>query len=215
MDISTLQQYRHDVYLCFRRAKDALFDMVDALITETQAQSFPELSLSPLFQRKWHSLYEALQDGKIDAETLQKTFIKYIPAPSEGKRLLLGVDATNFERPFSDASPDRTAMPMHNIPHAAPKKSTAITFGWKYSTVVVLPEEPSSWTFILDQRRISSDKTDVEVAFEQLAEIVLQLPVRPLVLFDRGYVAIWLWCKLSGLACDALGRLKGNQSFYG
>src|SRR2546421_4696366 len=98
MDISTLQQVRHDIYLCFWRAKDALFDMIDALITETQAQSFPELSHSPLFQRKWHSLYEALQDGKIDAKSLQETFIKYIPAPSEGKRSVLGVDVTTIER---------------------------------------------------------------------------------------------------------------------
>lgn len=214
MDISTLQQFRHEIYQCFRRSPDALFDMVDALITETQAQSFPELSLSPSFQRKWSSLYEALQDGKIDEKMLQETFIKYLPAPSEGKRFVLGIDATNIERPFSPTSPDRTAMPMHNIPHAAPKKSTAITFGWKYSTVVVLPEEPSSWTFTLDQRRIPSDKTEREVAFEQLQEIVPQLSLRPLLLFDRGYVSIWLWCMLSKLACDSLGRLKGNQAFY-
>jgi hypothetical protein len=214
MDINTLQQVRHEIYSCFYRAKDALFDMIDALITETQAQSFPELSRSPLFQRKWHSLYEALQDGKMNTKSLQETFIKYIPAPSEGKRSVLGVDVTPIERPFSPTLSDRTAMPMHNIPHAAPKKSTAITFGLRYSTVVVLPEEPSSWTFILDQRRVSSVKTDIEVAFEQLAEIVPQLPHRPLILFDRGYVAIWLWCKLSGLACDALGRLKSNQAFY-
>jgi hypothetical protein len=214
MDLSTLRQFRHDIYQCFRKAPDALFDTVDALITETQAQSFPELSLSPLFQRKWHSLYKALQDGKIDEKMLQEIFIKYLPAPSAGKRLVLGVDATNIERPESSTSPDRTAMPMHNIPHATPKKSTAITFGWKYSTVVVLPGSPSSWTFTVDQRRISSDKTDREVAFEQLQEIIPKLSLRPLVLFDRGYVSVFLWCMLSKLACDSLGRLKGNQAFY-
>jgi len=214
MDLSTLQQFRHDIYACFRRAKDALFDTIDALITETQAQSFPELSLSPFFQRQWHSLYEAFQDGKIDDKTLQKIFIKYLPAPSTEKRFVLGIDATNIERPFSYTSPDRTAMPMHNIPHAVPSASTALTFGWKYSTVTVLPASPSSWTFILDQKRISSDKTDAQLAFEQLKEIVPQLPRRPLVLLDRGYVSVWLWCKLSGLPIDVLGRLKCNQTFY-
>jgi hypothetical protein len=214
MDISTLRQFRHEIYQCFRRSPDALFDMVDALITETQAKSFPELSLSPLFQRKWSSLYEALQDGKIDEKMLQEICIKYLPEPSKGKRLVLGIDATKIERPFSHASPDRTAMPMDNIPTASPKKSTAITFGWEYSTVMVLPEEPSSWDFTLDQRRIPSNKTAIEVAFEQLQEIVPKLSLRPLLLFDRGYVSIWLWCMLSKLACDALGRLKSNQAFY-
>jgi hypothetical protein len=127
-------------------------------------------------------LYEALEDGKVDTQKLQKTFIKYMPMPSEGKHLILGVDVTTIERPFSSTLRDRTAMPMHNIPHASPSTSTAITFGLKYSTVTVLPEEPSSWTFILDQRRVSSDKTDIEVAFEQLREIVSQLPYRPLIL---------------------------------
>ena len=214
MDLSTLQQFRHEVYACFGRAKDALFDTIDALIAETQAQSFPELSLSPFFQRKWHSLYKAFEDGKIDQKCLQKVFITYLPTPRVGKRLILGTDATQIERPFSHTSPDRTAIPMHNIPHAAPKKSTAITFGWKYSTVTVLPEKPSSETFILDQQRISSDKTDIQVAFEQLKEIVPKLSHRPLVLLDRGYISLWLWCQLSALPLDVLGRLKCNQCFY-
>jgi|SRR5437667_2814302 len=203
MDISTLRQFRHDIYQCLQRSQDALFDMIDALLTEPQAQSFPELSLSPLFQRKWSSLYEGLQDGKIDEKMLQETFIKYFPGPSKGKRLVLGVDVTNIERPFSPTSRDRTAIPMHNIPHTAPRASTAITFGWKYSAVTVLPDSPSSWTPTLDQRRVPSDKTDIEVAFEQLQEIVPKLSLRPLLLFDRGYVSVWLWCMLSKLACDA------------
>ena len=59
MDLSTLQLYRHEIYGCFQRAKSALFDTVDALLCETQAQSFPQLSQSPFFQRRWPSLYEA------------------------------------------------------------------------------------------------------------------------------------------------------------
>jgi hypothetical protein len=152
--------------------------------------AFVELSLSPFFQRKWPSLYEAFEDGLIDRKRLQKAFVQYLPAPSEGKRLVLGVDATPIARPDSVTSADRTALPMHNIPHAAPKKSRAITFGWKYSTLVVLPDHPSSETFILDQQRISSDQTDSEVALSQLKEMVPKLSGRPLVLLDRGYVAL-------------------------
>src|SRR5438128_2680518 len=53
MNLNTLQDFRHEVYRCFNRAADALFNTVDALLTETQAHSFPELSLSPLFERRW------------------------------------------------------------------------------------------------------------------------------------------------------------------
>jgi hypothetical protein len=56
MNLNTLQDFRHEVYGCFPRAADALFNTVDALLTETQAHSFPELSLSPVFQRRWGKL---------------------------------------------------------------------------------------------------------------------------------------------------------------
>lgn len=214
MDLTTLQEFRQEIYTSFERAGDALFNTVDALISESQAQSFPELSLSAFFLRSWSSLYKAFKRGSINRERLQNIFIKYIPDSSEERRLILGIDATPIERPFSETSPDRTAMPMHNIPHASPKKSTAITFGWKYSTVTVLPNQPSSQTYILDQQRIASDKTDSEVAWEQLKEIVPKLRKRPLILLDRGYVSVWLWCQLTTLAIDALIRLKSNQCFY-
>jgi DDE superfamily endonuclease len=215
MDLSTLQAFRQDIYRCFLRAKDALFDTIDALISEPQAKSFAELSLSPFFQRKWPSLYEAFEDGLIDRKRLQEVFIKYLPASDADKRLVLGIDSTPIARPDSVTSEDRTAQPMHNIPSASPKKSKAITFGWDFSTLVVLPDHPSSETFILDQQRISSGKTAIQVAFEQLKNLVPKLGRRrPLVLLDRGYVSLWLWCKLSGLPIDTLIRLKTNQVFY-
>ena len=210
MNLTTLQEFRQAVYRCFDRAADALFNTVDALISETQAKSFPELSLSPFFERKWASLYEAFEDGRIDKKSLRETFVKYLPLESIGDRLLLGIDATPIERPFSRTSADRTALPMHNIPN----KAKAITYGWKFSTVVVLPEKTSSWTSILDQQRIPSSKTDIQVAIEQLKEIVPLLPKRPLTLLDRGYDSNWFWCQCTGIALDMLGRLKCNRCFY-
>ena len=72
MNLNTVNEFRHAVYRCFKQAGDALFNTVDALSSETAAHSFPELSLSPLFQRRWSSLYEAFEDGQIDAEQLRQ-----------------------------------------------------------------------------------------------------------------------------------------------
>jgi hypothetical protein len=101
MDLSTLQAFRQDIYDCFLRAKAALFDTVDALISESQAKSFVELSLSPFFQRKWPSLYEAFEDGLINENRLQEMFIKYLPGRAVGSRWVLGIDATPIARPDS------------------------------------------------------------------------------------------------------------------
>src|SRR3989454_11020317 len=96
MNLNTLQAFRHEVYRCFDRAADALFNTVDALLTETQAHSFPELSLSPFFQRRWCSLYEAFEDGRIDQERLRRVFAQYLLRPVEGERVWLGLDATSI-----------------------------------------------------------------------------------------------------------------------
>ena len=94
---------------------DALFNTVDALLTETQAHSFPELSLSPLFERRWCSLYEAFEDGQIDQNRLRQVFAKYLLQPVEGKQMWLGIDATSIERPQSKTSPDRTVVYKPNL----------------------------------------------------------------------------------------------------
>jgi hypothetical protein len=56
MNINTLNEFRHGVYRCFGNARDALFNLVDALSSEAVASSFPELSFSPFFERTWASL---------------------------------------------------------------------------------------------------------------------------------------------------------------
>src|SRR6266851_6037786 len=77
MNLNILNEFRHGVYGCFERAGDALFNTIDALSSETSAHSFPELSLSPFFVRKWASLYDAFEDGKIDAEQLRQAFVQF------------------------------------------------------------------------------------------------------------------------------------------
>jgi len=210
MDINTLRRFRHDIYDCFLRAKDALFNTVDALMTETQAKSFPELSQSLWFERKWSSLYEAFEDGRIDEQRLRAIFASYLGKPDPPKWLWIGIDASSIARPEAVTSADRTAQHVHNLP----EWKKPITFGWQFSTVVVLPERPSSWTFILDQQRVTSETTAIQVAEAQLARLIPHLPATSIVVLDRGYDATWLWCRCSGLGVGILGRLKNNRCLY-
>src|SRR5881398_2406196 len=99
MNLNTLQDFRHDVYHCFPRAADALFNTVDALLTETQAHSFPELSLSPLFERRWGSLYEAFEDGRIDQERLRRVFARVSVVASRGQTAVAGHRCNQYRAP--------------------------------------------------------------------------------------------------------------------
>ena len=55
MNHTTLEQFRQEISACFEQGADALFNLADALLCESQAQSLPEWSLSAFFERKWES----------------------------------------------------------------------------------------------------------------------------------------------------------------
>ena len=76
MHFNTLDRLRQQMYGCFERSRDALFNLSDALLSESQARSLPELSLSVFFERRWPSVYEALQDGRINVERLREVFVQ-------------------------------------------------------------------------------------------------------------------------------------------
>jgi hypothetical protein len=210
MNLNTLQGFRHEVYGCFERAADALFNTVDALLTETQAHSFPELSLSPCFERRWCSLYEAFEDGRIDQERLRQVFASYVMPPADGESIWLGLDASSIERPESKTSPDRTVVYKPNLPES----SKPISYGWQFSTVVVLPKQSSSWTAVLDQQRIPSDQTSIQVAATQLRQLAPLLRGRPIVATDRWYSCAPFLLATEGLPFDKLLRLKRKRVLY-
>ncbi len=213
MNLNTLKAFRHEVYASFTRAKDALFNTVDALITETAAHSFAELSLSPAFERRWSSLYEAFEDGRIERERLQATFMHYLPLPAPGQRLLWGIDASSIGRPQSKTAADRLTLPVPNLPQS---RTVPLTVGWQFSTLVVLPQSPSSWCYILDSRRIASHQTAAEVAAEQLRETLVRLApaMRPLLVGDRYYPSASFLRAIGPLPLDSLLRSKRNRVFY-
>ncbi len=210
MQFNTLNQFRHDAYACLQRAPDALFEACDALLTESAAHSFAELSLSPRFRRKWPSLYAAFKDGLMDRPALQRTFCQYVAVPAAGGRLVLGVDTTGLPRPESPTAQDRTYLYVPNLP----KAQAAATIGWTFSTVVVLPEPASSWTYVLDNQRLPSAQTASQLAAAQLRDLVPLLPARPVIMADRHYGSAKFVQALAGVACDQLLRIPCNRVFY-
>jgi DDE superfamily endonuclease len=187
-----------------------LFNTVDALLTETSAHSFPELSLSPLFERRWCSLYEAFEDGQIDQTRLCQVFVRYLLRPVDGERMWLGIDARSHERPQSPTSPDRTVVYKPNLP----QNSKPISYGWQFSTVVSLPAQPSSWTAVLTQQRIPAAQTSVEVAASQLRQLAPLLGCRPIVASDRWNSCAPFLLATEGMPFDTLLRLKHKRVLY-
>lgn len=210
MDCITLTDFRVSLYACFPTGADTLLNLVDALATETAAQSLPELSLSAFFPRKWSSLYQGLQTARIDRAALRWLFAAHAPRPVEGKRLVLGIDASSIVRPCSQTAQDRTYVHASNLP----KGSKPVAPGWQFSTLTVLPSTPSSWTYVLDNTRVKSEQTQGETAAEQLAVLLPWLPERPLLLGDGYYGRVTFLQAIADLPCDCLLRLAKNRVLF-
>jgi hypothetical protein len=211
MHFNTLQRVREQMHGCFERSRDALFNLCDALLSEPQARSLPELSLSVFFQRRWPSVYEAVQDGRINVERLREVCVQ---ALLEGNRaeepVWIGLDSSSIERLEAESSRDRGMIYVPNLPHA----TTPVSVGWQFSTLMLLPEQPSSWVGILEQRRIGSEQTAIEVGIDQLRTVLPLIGRQVIVLTDRWYAGVRFAQVCHELGCAALIRLKRNRKLY-
>ncbi len=208
MHFNTLERVRQQMYGCFERSRDALFNLCDALLSEPQARSLPELSLSPFFERRWPSVYEALQDGRIDIEGLRRVFVQaLLEDKAADEPVWIGLDSSSMERLEAESSRDRG---MIYLPHA----TTPVSVGWQFSTLMLLPDQPSSWVGILDQRRIGTEQTAIEVGIEQLRAVLPLIQRTVIVLADRWYAVARFVQACHELNCAALIRLKRNRKLY-
>jgi hypothetical protein len=211
MHFNTLETFRQQVYGCFERSQDALFNLCDALVSEPQARSLPELSLSPFFQRRWPSVYAALQDGRINTEGLRAVFVQALLADHRrDEPVWLGLDSSSMQRLEADSSADRGMIYVPNMPHA----SKPVSVGWQFSTLMLLPDQPSSWVGILDQQRIGTGQTAIQVGIAQLRAVLPHISHRVILLADRWYGVGSLVRACRELNCSALIRLKRNRKLY-
>lgn len=72
MTLDQLKQFRSGAYTLLGNAKDALFDLMDAVLVTRSVYSVVELSVSPVFRRQWSSIYEALEDSSPPREELMR-----------------------------------------------------------------------------------------------------------------------------------------------
>jgi hypothetical protein len=65
--LARLGAFRSELHACCTRRADALFELGDALLcTPTPVPSLPHLSLDPVHQRGWGSVYAALARGDVE-----------------------------------------------------------------------------------------------------------------------------------------------------
>lgn len=83
--LEDLREFREKLYGCLAQRADALFELVDAVLTTGHAvTSLAELSLEPVFRRGHGALYDGLSAGKIDDEKLGTLLARTLPQLVDG-----------------------------------------------------------------------------------------------------------------------------------
>lgn len=212
-----LHHFRHALYERLGPARDALFELCDAVLTTPKPPSFAHLSLSPLFPRQWPSLYEALQDGRPDRAALMDLMLDHVSETALERPLLVG-DHTAWPRLSA-----RTLSGRSYTHHADRQTRLAdglpITAGFAFSTLALLPEPGTRWVLPLLHERIKPAEKAPVVAARQLKAVVASLQKRglgrALALFDSGYECASFLKATSEVAVDLLFRLRSNRVLWG
>lgn len=96
-NFNKLTAFRQAVYHDLGPARDALFELADAVWLMPHAQSLAELSESPIFRRRWPSVYEALQDSRLGNGALLRHYVAHVQPTWHGRIVLMG-DHTAWSR---------------------------------------------------------------------------------------------------------------------
>src|SRR3954471_13134178 len=216
-----LRAFRGELYGCLARRADELFELTDALLcADGPVSSLVGLCLTPEHRRGHGALYDALNSGSVDADRLRRV-LAGLPLPRMfGGRIVLAVDASPWLRPDAETCPDRLFCHVYG----RGRQADQLVPGWPYQLVAALESGPTSWTAILDVRRLGPADDATAVTAAQLRTVVERLgaaghwragdpPI--MVVLDSGYDVCRLAYVLADLPVQLIGRLRADRGLLG
>jgi hypothetical protein len=211
-DINKLIEFRQAIYehgMLLR--KDALFDVLDALLSAGNVSSFAMLSQSERFQRKWPSLYASVEDGKIDSVWLRNYLGQQVPSAGI---CIFPLDGSPWQRPRARTLEDR----QYVYQASTDVNGGTVTIGYPYSLLEWCAQPHSSWSLPVDVRRVPSTKTAQEIGAEQikiLAETrAACLEALDIVAVDGKYGNSGFLRAVKGLRSGTVARLRSDRVLY-
>lgn len=164
MTKTTISEFREAVYQKVIWRPAAIVDLMDALTIAGHVHSPVALSESPLFRRKFSSVYDALVHGDLGDE-LKNLFNN---SQDRDWETIAGyevhaIDATPHERRSAETLADRGALKA--------QQKEPVRYGHKYSWLVRLVQRGTSWVAPEDMERIGTATTDTKVAAQQVKDL--------------------------------------------
>lgn len=211
-DINKLIEFRQAIYehgMLLR--KDALFDVLDALLSAGNVSSFAMLSQSERFQRKWPSLYASVEDGKIDSVWLRSYLGQQVPSAGI---CIFPLDGSPWQRPRARTLEDR----QYVYQASTDVNGGTVTIGYPYSLLEWCAQPHSSWSLPVDVRRVPSTQTAQEIGAEQIKTLAETraacLEALDIVAVDGKYGNSGFLRAVKGLRSGTVARLRSDRVLY-
>lgn len=211
MELTRLIEFRQEIYENgLGKARDAQFELVDALLSDGRIQSFPELSLAAIHKRQWHSSYAALENGTQDVAWLRKYFSEQVP---DAVLTVFALDSSVWCHPGARTleALQYEYSPTHSI-------KTSIVQGHAYSMLAWVPEAGRSWALPVHNQRITAQKDAVTTGIEQiqwLCQQRVQVTGLDVMVGDGRYGNHRFLGGLKDANCALLVRLRCDRILYG
>jgi hypothetical protein len=208
-----LVDFRVGVYASFTFRADALFELVDALLLCPLIRSAVEVSQSPVFRRRFASVYDALDNGRIDPALLRQALVAAEPAEAltVAGYAVYALDTTIAPRPDAATVPDRSNVYSAECGKAIP----AHQFSWLGRVIGV----GQSWFAPHDVQRVPTNRTPAAIGAEQVRNLAADpTPTRAkVVAVDSHYAQPSFLRAFVSLAPQvvAVARLASNRVVFG
>jgi len=211
-NINKLIEFRQAIYgqgITSRR--DAVFDLLDAMISEGPVSSFAMLSQAELFQRKWSSLYAAIEDGRLNEVWLRKFLAQQVP--NRGI-CTFALDGSPWPRPRAKTLEDR----QYVFQASSDVNGGSVAIGYPYSSLDWVAEAHTSWSLPADERRVASSQTAQVVGAEQIKALAEAraafVEALHIIACDGKYGNAGFLRSVKGLRVGIITRLRADRVLY-
>ncbi|GAA1885389.1 hypothetical protein GCM10009715_34490 [Paeniglutamicibacter psychrophenolicus] len=212
-----LIDFRDRFYHCLESRPDAQFELCDAILcSEGPVDTLVGLSQVPEHRRGYGALYDAVNQGTLTEKQLRGALLA-APLPRDASgRIVLAVDISNWLRPDAPTSPER--LFCHTYARGSGAKQ--MIPGWPYSFIAAVEPGRTSWTRILDVRRLGPAESETEMTAGQLRTVIEGIIAaghwkpgdqKILALFDAGYNVARIGWLLADLPLEVIGRLRSDR----
>jgi len=211
--LNKLIEFRQTVYDQFLTVRqDAQFEALDALLLKGRVASFPWLSTAGCFQRKWPSLYDAIEQGQQDEAGLQPFLVEQV---AKSGIQYWSLDGSAWPRLQARTLPERQYVyaPGRGF------KGKPVVPGYPYSFLDWVPQAGESWSLSVDVERVRPDSSDLLVGAAQIKRLCEAraglTDLLDIVAGDCKYSRPEFLRKVQPLPCGKVVRLAKHRVLYG